>query len=657
MNSAHRLSSIPSRLVGISFILVVMVAATFRLYRINTLPPPSLNYDEAYYAVDALHVLQGQQAIFFPGNNGHEPLYIYLEAVMFKLFGASAVTVRVLSALLGIATVMAVFWAGSEIFWHDGAPNRAAGLLSALALAGLFWHISYSRGGLRVISFPLFETLAMGAVARSLRTKRVLSFVGAGLALGISLYTYSIVRLLPFVVIAGFCLWWRGDKPNRARYIRGLAIVAMAALIVFAPLGLYFIQHPWTFTGRAEALWDPAHPFEKAIGTLAMFSFQGDIDESVNIKGRPALDIFQTAIFVIGLAACVVRRPRRRGLLVLVWLGIMLFTNVMGDQSNSFLHGLGAVPAMTLVMGFGLETSLACITRWSHPVSIKTALSIGLLILVCLGFGWSTSLTFTDYFRRWPRSTDLSLAFEENLAAIGTLVRTLPPEESIYISPFSEVPPGLAFAMRGDDHRVRVYDGRYCTVLKNTPHQPLTYIVILADRNSLPLLMDRLPGGSITKSKPFSTYRVTASTPIAVQPQHLAPAVFGHQIQLEGYDASLRAQDGQSFLDLVFYWQALKPIVEPYTVFIHLVSGQGELEAQHDSPPCGGSLRTDRWSPDEIIVDRYTLSLPNTLAAGSYRLNAGLYHSYELQRLDVVTGLKNADNMIELPDAVSIGTP
>jgi 4-amino-4-deoxy-L-arabinose transferase-like glycosyltransferase len=142
-----------------------------------------LNYDEAYYAVDALHVLQGQHAIFFPGNNGHEPLYIYLEAGMFKLFGVSAVTVRVLSALLGIATVLAVFWAGAEIFWHDPAPGRATGLLSALALAGLYWHISYSRGGLRVISFPLFETLAMGAVARSLRTKG-LRLRRSGLLLG-----------------------------------------------------------------------------------------------------------------------------------------------------------------------------------------------------------------------------------------------------------------------------------------------------------------------------------------------------------------------------------------------------------------------------------------------------------------------------------------
>jgi hypothetical protein len=310
-------------------------------------------------------------------------------------------------------------------------------------------------------------------------------------------------------VIAGFGLWWRSDAPHRTPYLRGLVVVAIAALIVFAPLGLYFIQHPWTFTGRAEALWDPTHPFEKTLGTLAMFSLRGDMDESVNIK----------------------------------------------------------------------------------------------------------------------------------------------------ISPFSEVPPALAFAMRGDDSRVRVYDGRRCTVVRDAPHQPLTYIVILADKDTLPLLKDALPGGSTTRTQLFSTYRVTAFAPVTLQPQHVARAVFGHQIQLEGYDASLRSQDGQSLLDLVFYWRALKTVTEPYTVFIHLLSSQGQLQAQHDSPPCGGVFRTDRWSPDEITVDRYTLSLPSDLAAGPFRLNAGLYHSYELQRLDVVTELKTADNMIELPGAISLDAP
>jgi hypothetical protein len=137
----------------------------------------------------------------------------------------------------------------------------------------------------------------------------------------------------------------------------------------------------------------------------------------------------------------------------------------------------------------------------------------------------------------------------------------------------------------------------------------------------------------------------------------VARAVFGHQIQLEGYDASLRSQDGQSLLDLVFYWRALQTVAEPYTVFIHLLSSHGQLQAQYDSPPCGGAFRTDRWSPDEIVVDRYTLSLPGDPEARPFQLNVGLYHSYELQRLAVVTELKTADNMIELPGSSSLGAP
>jgi hypothetical protein len=460
--------------------------------------------------------------------------------------------------------------------------------------------------------------------------------------------------LLPFVVLAGFAVWWMADPRSRNRYIQGLLIVAIVALIVFSPLGVYFIQHPWTFTGRAEALWDPSRPIEKVGKTVGMLFTQGDWDGSVNIPNRPALDLFQALTFGFGVVVCVARSPRRRGLLVLIWLASMLFTNVMSDAPTSFLHGLAAVPAIALAMGVGLETSLDLITRPLHSRSKQVLLSLALFVLLGIGLAWSTGLTFKSYFKRWPRSTDLALAFEENLSAIGSFIRQLPADESIYVSPFSEAPPALVFAMHGDDPRVKVYEGRHCTVLKDAPHTPLTYIVILSDNITLPFLEKELPGGQLVKTKHFSYYRVTAASPITLQPLQAARAVFGNQIQLDGYDASLRSQDGQSFLDLVFYWRALQRIPEPYTMFVHLVSNQDEMRAQYDNMPCEGTYPTTGWSPTEVIVDRYVMPLPGDLPAGAYRLQAGIYHSYKHSRLDVITELRSDHDVVELPGVIQI---
>ena len=649
-------------IIGITLFLVIAFAASLRLYAIDRLPPPSLNYDEAFYAVDAIHVLNGQHAIFFPGNNGHEPLYIYLEALMFRVFGISAVSVRVLSALIGILTVLGVYWGASELFGDLGGRNSAIGLLSALALGGLFWHISFSRGGLRVITFPLMSTLAMAMLGRTLRLghsaslrHRVFLFVATGILLGASLYTYGMVRLLPFVIAAAMLAEACAAGDSR-RWLRGLVVVTAVTTLVFAPLGLYFIQHPWTFSGRAEALWDPTHLSDKALGTLAMFFTQGDYDESVNIRGRPALDAVQSAALVVGVVACLVRRPRRRGALVLAWFAIMLFANVLGDHPASFLHAMGSLPPLGIILGVGLATLIQAVARlWQRRSPAAALAGACMVTLLVLGLGYSAHKTYTDYFLRWPRSTDLSLAYETNLSAMGEFIQSLPAQEAVYASPFSEMPPGLAFALQAQDARVRTYEGRSCTVLKDTPGRPLTYVIILSDPHSLPMLRAVLPDGETIKTKHFTAYRATARAPLDLKLQRPVTAVFGDQIQLLGYASQMGTGAGQHTLDIVFYWRALKPIQEPYTVFVHVISPEGQLVAQHDAPPCQASPRTDNWRTDEIIADRVSLTLPESDKSAGWIMRVGWYHSYELERLPVLTDLKNADGAIDLSDALAPG--
>jgi hypothetical protein len=84
-------------------------------------------------------------------------------------------------------------------------------------------------------------------------------------------------------------------------------------------------------------------------------------------------------------------------------------------------------------------------------------------------------------------------------------------------------------------------------------------------------------------------------------------------------------------LTLTLTWQAIEPVANDYTVFVHLLAG-GDKVAQLDTKPCDGECPTDRWQPGEIIVDRYELALAPDLVAemlqtppGRYRLAIGLY--------------------------------
>ncbi|HHN94085.1 MAG TPA: glycosyltransferase family 39 protein [Anaerolineae bacterium] len=92
--------------------------------------------------------------------------------------------------------------------------------------------------------------------------------------------------------------------------------------------------------------------------------------------------------------------------------------------------------------------------------------------------------------------------------------------------------------------------------------------------------------------------------------------------------------DGQTW-DVTLYWRAEEYITRSYTVFVHLVGGDGSIVAQADSVPLGGHHPTDHWRPGEVVPDVYRLARPADAPPGPYRLVAGMYEWPSLERLPV----------------------
>src|ERR1043165_10076706 len=109
-------------------LLVILTAGAFlRFYRIGGLPP-GLYRDEGYYGLDALNVLRGHPAVFFAANNGREGLFIYLLAASITLLGRTPEALRIVSALTGTLTIVAIYAVGRNLF------SQRIGLLSAAIL-------------------------------------------------------------------------------------------------------------------------------------------------------------------------------------------------------------------------------------------------------------------------------------------------------------------------------------------------------------------------------------------------------------------------------------------------------------------------------------------------------------------------------------------
>lgn len=83
-------------------------------------------------------------------------------------------------------------------------------------------------------------------------------------------------------------------------------------------------------------------------------------------------------------------------------------------------------------------------------------------------------------------------------------------------------------------------------------------------------------------------------------------------------------------------WQALAPIAEDYSVFVHLVNEEGLVVAQLDSMPGGGLRPTSQWTVGETYTDVYLVAIPATAYSPDRgRWAVGLYDAASGRRLAV----------------------
>lgn len=115
-------------------------------------------------------------------------------------------------------------------------------------------------------------------------------------------------------------------------------------------------------------------------------------------------------------------------------------------------------------------------------------------------------------------------------------------------------------------------------------------------------------------------------------------ATFGDSITLLGYDQSAEQVAPNESLTLRFYWQAAQTPADNYSLFVHLVPlDEYEVLAQADGSPAVAERPTLSWDdPDETLISPpFTLTIPDSLALGTYRVFIGLYNYTTGQRLAV----------------------
>ena len=96
-------------------------------------------------------------------------------------------------------------------------------------------------------------------------------------------------------------------------------------------------------------------------------------------------------------------------------------------------------------------------------------------------------------------------------------------------------------------------------------------------------------------------------------------------MRLVGYDLAVAAAPAGARLSLALHWLGLARMDQAYTIFVHLVDGEGNLVAQADAPPMDGHYDTLYWWPGDCVRSLSTLEVPASALAEPLTLRLGIY--------------------------------
>lgn len=133
----------------------------------------------------------------------------------------------------------------------------------------------------------------------------------------------------------------------------------------------------------------------------------------------------------------------------------------------------------------------------------------------------------------------------------------------------------------------------------------------------------------------FQEQPVDQSSDAQIEPK--VPVQFEKSISLQAFDiASTRVKRGETIV-ILLYWKASERIGKDYTVFAHLVDGQGNMVAGVDRQPRKGLAPTHQWIPNSLVGDSVVLPITEDIPVGQdYKMEIGLYDQTTMQRLQIV---------------------
>lgn len=627
-------------------IVILLAATALRLWDLPDFPL-GLHYDEAANVILTRQIASGHdRPLFIRAYTGKEVLFFYAAAPWVWMTGGAAWGLRLGAAMLGILTVAATF-AATRALLRGHAHSRTAAMLAAAWIAVSFPHVLLSRYGFRAISQPLLQALTVATLWRGLRSGKRRLLVASGALLGLTGYTYLAARLfpIPLALAIGWMLV-RAPRPSRSQRFRQLLLVFAAALIAFAPLGLYFLHNPGAFTTRitqvAAPTWRDALRGLWLCARALVWPGAGDAYVRFNLPGRPVLDAVSALLALAGLTGFLFPLHKNTGhppaplgssarLFIITTIATMLLPSALAasEITPSNLRMVGLFPFIAILPAYGLvnlagflKSRLLAAGRRPSTASNRHRASGFLLCassLLLLG-AITTGLTY----RRWATSAELFYAADgEMVLAAESLDALAASGTTIYIaSEHYRHPTVAALAdnyseakwLTGGSTLVLPPAGDAVYLIPRTQGPPAPWPTVLTQA------WTSVPRPDPDGNPALQAHRLDAADIAALRPTEPV-ADFAHVVQVYDAQPMQVCHPGEPCPVLVTWAAAAPyPTLQPVVRLLHPDTGEWAREMAFHYPP-------EQWTPGDVILDQLILTPPvGTPPGRQYQIGVGFYN-------------------------------
>jgi 4-amino-4-deoxy-L-arabinose transferase-like glycosyltransferase len=420
----------------LALVALTIIALLARALLLDSIPH-NFAGDEGEMGMMARDVLSGVvRDPFATGWLSHPTLWFFMQSLALRVFGDNVFGLRMLSALIGTATVPALYFFSRLLY------GRTIALTAAALLAIYHMHIHFSRIALNNIVDPLLLLIAFAAFLHGYRNAAPFSFALSGVALGLAQHFYMGARLAPLVLLVVLAHQFLLARRRVFAVLPYLPLMALGFVLGFGPLLRYFLLHPNDFIARLTVVgifpsgWVAARQAEglsllqimlfQARGALGGFIYEPDHSAFYDPQ-MPLLDRTSAILFILGLTLVIHRWRRIESALLLAWvLGVMIFGGMLLIDPPQSARYVIAAPAMCLLIGLAL-TQIAAALRWALPLTQRHVAVLGAAAVLLLAL-WNINF----YFREYTPRDAYGWLNTEVATDIGTYLQRQPDKVFVY---------------------------------------------------------------------------------------------------------------------------------------------------------------------------------------------------------------------------------